>query len=548
MKLYQWICYIDVIVKKPIMKTLIRNTVLATNHWPFFGSLYRRVYLRAFNELIHHLNIFPQIESIYARGGTLATVGVPGSSDIDVDVVLAETPIHSLDVLRDIQIVLRRFNERYPFIQHWAILDVRQFQMSYLLSSNVRLKEREDKRCLAMGTDLKKGLTPFKRSIPDHYWGLIKTYCELHEWLQKEESLAHMRYLVVLTSRLCSRLRQIHCRHDECSNLEALCRHIEECRFVHKDPQELMYMIWAKVLTVLDSQISAADLEEGDEQVKRRNVTLFKNETPRVTKGIIQDDLELLNRLLQDSGIVPCDVMCVFSENSVFHYDFYILMEALPEVEQLKVMLSEWYAVFNAFRALRKPDLCTFPIPVVMTTSMFQCQFENLANPIEALSFLHDSIHRGPLDTLSSFDEEEIVKRLNRLDREEFLNRVISGPPISVNLSEKLLAGYQKNNALSILGCLDFVLGVVPAKRVLLEHNIVSVSMEGAYRAYLDCYPHEPETKTYTWLYERFINACTAPEEILLTEKEIETVHRFIIKMKNSIMDKLEIEWRLLKH
>jgi len=133
----------------------LQNVVLNTWNYPFLKQSYRGVYKAATAIFVRNYKSIKEIESIYLRRGLTNTDWIPGSSDIDLIMIIREcVPQKEVEVLKSIWKKYSVLKKLFPFIGELQIVNRKELG-AYFKNGSLRALEARHRWCHLYGEEIK---------------------------------------------------------------------------------------------------------------------------------------------------------------------------------------------------------------------------------------------------------------------------------------------------------------------------------------------------------------------------------------------------------
>jgi len=135
---------------------------------------------------------------------------------------------------------------------------------------------------------------------------------------------------------------------------------------------------------------------------------------------------------------------------------------------------------------------------------------------------------------------KEILQHLNSITPYDLIGSILLGPPLGINIIEPLIRAIDTKNLKKVIKYLDTILGVIPAKRLMLEKEIITTSPKETYLEYIDKFKAELETQFYRRSYQKFYFDITRKSFFSEVKENLLNIHKFLRLNTNSILNYID--------
>lgn len=511
----------------------IQIFVLKTNRiWPlrilyiFFYILARYIIVSIFKQL-------PQVTSIYAKGATLSTLGVLGSSDIDLILIMKE-----LDLEEEL-CLLKKIYHRYKILT-----------CIFPLFSDYKTLSTEEYRVHSGLKDLTKGNSYKVRvkciygekipepSAEDYFSDIYRINQALdifryltHNLFTLEYNKYSRRYIKRIDMIL-KDLRNI-AGLDSVKYLKPLDTQVMSVKadnYFINDSENSLFDYFIKTLHLIDHVCKKSELfmpaskDSGQKPYFDFSLTSYNIE-PETKNKLVNDIQPFINEVISACKEVKC-IFLYPKTNTNYQYSIPIVLSNGLDNESMKNSLCH---LVNAYKkAKARCSNLSFPLPLLFTESMARFYINNVTSKLGLISFTkHGKIFHNS-GIIADIELERLLKQINGLTLKESAYSFLLGPPLGTNVIETLIKSVDTKDIRKIIICLDIILGIIPGKRLLLAKEIITTSPKEVYQEYLDNFKGEAYTDFYRLAYRRFYFETNRKSFISDIEENLRDIHGFV--------------------
>ena len=340
------------------IRDIVRTAVIRTNpYWPF-SSLNKAPYQVAIKAFAHLCKGFPEIKTIYLRGGLSEGRFIPALSDIDLTVIIDPTVSVEQEYrfLRSFWKRCCRMKKLFPMLGEIEILNTEELAISTKFGLPGGPGYQAASWRLLYGSEMPRdGYTlhpmSLRRDSLNHaLWFYLKYFLEI--FTSQEESL----YLV---SQDLGRLRSKIVRYLDCSN-GAEAAHAVLCDLPSSNIE-----LFSQVLNFLDEEICRFNADA----IPMANTEPLAALEPS-NPAVHDDELLDLRELASLSGAIKSIIVNSFNKN-------FVVLETGLDAPTLKTCLEAMSRVFPEKNQM----------PVIVNASMFEYMLRHY-EPFEYAPFM----------------------------------------------------------------------------------------------------------------------------------------------------------------
>ncbi|MBP7088148.1 MAG: hypothetical protein KBB01_02475 [Candidatus Omnitrophica bacterium] len=520
----------------------IQFFVLKTNRiWPF-NKLYTYSYILARYVIVNIFKKLQQILSIYVKGAVITALDIPGSSDIDLTLITENLNPEKEFLL--LKIIYKRFkilNRIFPFFSHYRTLNITEArvysQLKTLKGDNI-LSSRS--KCV-YGSNILESKFQVSLDNIDLLNKSIDTLKYLNWDLFTLDNNRHLRHFIKRIDTILEYLKQLtQVEHysEYLRDLEKQSHLIKEANYFTRNSEDLLLDLWTKAIFLVNSFCACSKSPTKlniDNKKLNRNFVLtkydFAQETEEKVFNLIKPFIdEIATTSKETKGVLLWPKI-----NTNYQYNIVVFLPNNLDFDKAKNIIS--YLVY-AYRKIKlQNDNWYFGPPLVGKEDMIKFYIGNITSPLGIVSLIRHGKLLYNNGIIVDKNLKEILQHLNSITPQALIGSVLLGPPLGVNIMEPLIKAIDTKNLKKVISHLDTILGVIPAKRLMLEKEIITTSPKETYLEYIDKFKTELETQFYRRNYQKFYFDITRKSFLSEVKENLSNIHKFLRLNTNSILN-----------
>lgn len=531
-----------ILIMNKVLKS-IQFFVLKTNRiWPL-SKIYAYFYILARHIIVNIFKQLPPILSIYVKGGIITALDVPGSSDIDLILITKDlNPEKEFLFLKRIYKRFRILNRIFPFFSHYQTLSIKEAKAYFKLKTLKGENILSPKSKCVYGSNILENKCQVKLSNIDLLNKSIDTLKHFNWDLFNLDSNRHLRHFIKRIDTILECLKNLKERFNPSEgirDLEKQSYFIKKANYFTHDSEGFILDLWTKSIFLVDSFCSHPESfnnqSNRDKKELKHNFVFtkynFEQETRKEVSDIIKpfiDEITTTNKEIKGILLWPKintnyqhNIVVIFAKNSDFDRVKNNLRQIVYTYKKMKFLNDSWY----------------FGPPLAVREDMIKFYIDNLISPLGLASLIRHGKLLYNNGIIIDKNLEEIIQYLNNITHQELIGSILLGPPLGINIIELLVRAIDTKNLKKVIVYLDTILGVIPAKRLLLEKEIITTSSKETYLEYIDKFKTEIETQFYRRNYQKFYFDITRKSFFSEVKENLLGIHNFLKLNTDSILN-----------
>ncbi len=498
-----------------MLSGVLQKIVLQTNRFFVLRFFYICIYSICRKIIVKRLSMIPGVVSIYARGGTFRDTETPGDSDIDFVVIISKQDYQQeAGFIERLTKVIFFWSKIIPFF-HVRVLLGDNFALYFSLKQLQLWKPFSFKLEHVFGEKLDLLTCNIAVNRKELLALIVRRYRDFTHELFILPDKKRIRHLVKYADYITTWATEAYWGREVpgLKNARSIIETAKKSQYCLKDYLGLGCKLWLSVEEIVRNFIVFdRDSEAARESVfiNPLSITAYKiNQQTRSTA--CKSSVSFIKELKAQSGYIK-SVILSSNISSNYQYFFYIILH-----DEISLSYKERAAICSilAFKALKnKISYYLTEGNMFFSSGCFNYCLHNGLLPggaLESIHLIRNAVTIYGDDILGGADINGIIDRCSYVSRWDFANNVVLNAPIASDPYRNML-GLHKENIKLIVKSLDIILSGMPARRMLLQDQIVTTTPEETLSEYMELYKSEPETEIYKDIYTRFYGV--APEDI----------------------------------
>jgi predicted nucleotidyltransferase len=488
-------------------KKFLQNFVLRTNNILFLREIYKSIYWFSLDCIVKVLSSSLEVIAIYLEGSATNEEIIPGSSDLDLIVVIKEMSIEEtisfLDKLYRTRVKLRKI---FPFFVHCKVMVEPEFS----LYTNTRsLKKLYGKKIVKEFDGVKK---IFK------YYYLYYDFLRFTRQLFRNEGNGYVRHQVRLINNILSLLGSIGKSSIDKDTLKyklvEKIKSIEKSNFFVKDPNRFITDSWIGISSLLLKTFQNGQNEDkmldGVYELDLR-CSLTKYNIPQETQKFVINSLKSSSNELYKNikEVIECIILSS-NPNCNYSYILYVIIKDDISPKDMEYLLKLAIDIYQKFKNEVSFNTSLYNIPLMIPKSMFLNYHIRpfLLGPTYEKAYLlrHGIVLEGK-DVLRDLEPSYYCPIFNNT------TTMFLDIPLGTQIMYRLLQIILRKGIHTIGAStyLDPIFGAITSRRLFFDKGIITTTPREAFEEFLKYYSREKETKWYSLSYEKYCSLFENP-------------------------------------
>jgi len=537
------------------MRNFLIKLALSLNSYYLFFLPNRLFYKVGYRIILSYLKRLKGVEAIFIRGSFMRGDYIPGASDVDIKII-----IENLELFQE-KVFFAQLNKKFmvlkklfPFYKHVNIFTRQEMEASIKNGSVWEINfnsyhkqvygaykpintETRSMQELYIMRDVMLSVRRLLKYYPFKYFNSQNGKIAI----VKDNPESYVRLFNFVRSGIWNgrnvELKSFHADVDYIDNIVKSFLKLEKNRFKTFSSEDIYLESFIDVIFTLQ------DVAEGF--AKRFCDFNLKSDTKNI--GILNSN----KRYDSETRVIVDSNLCGFMENlsdkvekdkinNIFisqpgcrnyEYKLYIVLKNDLERENVRHILKEIKKIyFKHKKDIEFAYFSTFRYPIVITESIFNLDFAFYKSPLEIFY-----IKRHSYENYKKIDFKE-----NGLY--DFLREhCFKSDAIDNVVSIRKEFNFKKLQLKELFLLFDYMLGILPSTRLMLEKRLIVTSFKEAYEEYLLNYNDETAS-ILEEIYFRYLKDIKVLHSY--TVKEIKDLYlkynHYLTKMKNIIVEDLD--------